>query len=78
MLRTRRIRLLRSGSDRSVRLPATNDAAMADVVLSDRPGANDWADFFRELRSIDVPDDFLVDRPMNHIAEDKDIFRVDQ
>jgi len=86
MPQTRLVRLFKNGASQAVRLPAdfrfsgdtvyaTKNETTGDVVLSTRPGASYWADFFRELRSIDVPDDFLVDRPMNRPLRKKDIFR---
>ena len=86
MPQTRLVRLFKNGASQAVRLPAefrfsgdtvyaTRNEATGDVVLSTRPGASYWADFFRELRSIDVPDDFLLDRPMNRPLREKEIFR---
>ena len=85
MPQTKLVRLFKNGASQAVRLPAefrfsgnsvyaTKDETTGDVVLSERPGASFWADFFRELRSIDVPDDFLVDRPMNRIPTARAIF----
>lgn len=85
MPQTKLVRLFKNGASQAVRLPAefrfsgktvyaTKDDATGDVLLSERPGVSFWADFFRELRSIDVPDDFLVDRPMNRIPEERNIF----
>lgn len=89
MPQTKLVRLFKNGASQAVRLPAefrftgktvyaTKNESTGDVVLSTRPGASYWADFFRELRGIDVPDDFLIDRPMNRIPEDKDIFGEDE
>lgn len=89
MPQTKLVRLFKNGASQAVRLPAefrfegttvyaTKDETTGDVVLSSRPGASYWADFFRELRSIDVPDDFMVDRPMNRIPEEKNIFGDDE
>lgn len=55
-------------SKRAVSVPAS----------SQRPGAQLWDDFFARLRSIDVPEDFMVERPMNRIPEEKNIFGEDQ
>jgi antitoxin VapB len=82
---TKLVRLFKNGASQAVRLPAefrfpgktvyaSRNEATGDVVLSTRPGASNWADFFRELRRIDVPNDFLVDRPMNRIPEEKNLF----
>ncbi|HLJ77499.1 MAG TPA: hypothetical protein VKT75_08800 [Acidobacteriaceae bacterium] len=85
MPQTKVVRLFKNGASQAVRLPAefrfsgntvyaTKDETTGDVLLSQRPGASYWADFFRELRSIDVPSDFLVNRPMNRIPEERNIF----
>lgn len=89
MPQTKLVRLFKNGASQAVRLPAefrfegnavyaTKDETTGDVVLSTRPGASYWADFFRELRSIDVPGDFMADRPMNRIPEEKNIFGDDE
>lgn len=76
MTETRIAKLFKNGSSQAVRLPAefrfegdevyvTRDEVTGDVVLSDRPGAKTWRDFFDLMRTIDVPDDFMADRPMN-------------
>lgn len=76
MIETRIAKLFKNGASQAVRLPAefrfdgdqvyvSRDAATGDVVLSTRPGAKAWSGFFELLRSIEVPDDFLDDRPMN-------------
>ena len=45
-----------------------------DVVLSDRPGANVWGDFFEMMRLVDVPAEFMADRPMNLPPSDRGLF----
>jgi len=76
MLETRIAKLFKNGASQAVRLPAefrfdgdevyvTRDDATGDVVLSKRPGAKVWAEFFELLRSINVPNDYLDERPMN-------------
>ena len=78
MPRTKIVRLFKHGASQAVRLPvefrfpgktvyATRDEATGDVRLSTRPGARHWQEFFRRLRSIDVPEDFMATRPMNRI-----------
>jgi len=85
MSTTRTAKLFKNGSSQAVRLPAefrfegdqvyaTRDDITGDVVLSDRPGAKVWSDFFELARSIDVPDDFMRDRPLNTIPRERDIF----
>jgi antitoxin VapB len=64
-------KLFRNGRSQAVRLPSDfrfpgsevyvrRDPATGDVVLSRRPES--WQDFFELMKTIDVPEDFLVDR----------------
>jgi antitoxin VapB len=75
---TRIVKLYWNGASQVVHLPAefrlegtevyaTRDERTGDIVLSTRPGARTWADFFALMRSIDVPADFMADRPMNPV-----------
>ena len=85
MPNTRVVRLFKNGASQAVRLPAefrfsgktlyaTRDESTGDVLLSTRPGARRWEEFFARLRSIDVPKDFMVTRPMNRIPKEKSLF----
>jgi antitoxin VapB len=76
MIETRIAKLFKNGASQAVRLPAefrfegkevyaTRDNQSGDVVLSSRPGAKAWTDFFALIHSIDIPDDFMSERPMN-------------
>jgi len=76
MHETRIAKLFKNGADQTVRLPAefrfdgdevyiSRDDTTGDVVLSSRPGAKIWREFFDFVRSIDVPADFMAERPMN-------------
>ena len=76
MPQTRTAKLFRNGASQAVRLPAefrfegnevyaTRDEETGDVILSKRPGAQSWGEFFALMRTIDVPDDFMAERPMN-------------
>ena len=73
---TKVAKLFKNGASQAVRLPAefrfhgaevyaTQDEATGDVLLSKRPGAKTWQDFFEFVRSVDVPPDFMAERPMN-------------
>lgn len=75
-METRTAKLFKNGNSQAVRLPAefrfcgeevyvTRDDATGDVILSNRPGARTWRDFFDLVHSVDIPDDFMLDRPMN-------------
>ena len=85
MLETRTAKLFKNGSSQAVRLPVefrfdgdkvyiTRDEATGDVVLSSRPGTKTWADFFDLTHSIDVPIDFMTDRPMNVLPQACGVF----
>ena len=67
----RTAKLFRNGRSQAVRLPSEfrfegsevfirRDPASGDVILSRRPES--WAEFFELMKTIDVPEDFLVDR----------------
>jgi len=85
MPRTKIAQLFKNGASQAVRLPAefrfpgksvyaTHNEATGDVVLSTRPGAKHWEEFFARLRSVEVPRDFMAERPMNRLPEEKNIF----
>lgn len=76
MIETRTAKLFKNGASQAVRLPAgfrfegdevfvSRDDTTGDVVISTRPGARAWGQFFELLRAIDVPDSFMAERPMN-------------
>jgi antitoxin VapB len=82
-------KLFRNGASQAVRLPAeyrfqgsevfiSRDEETGDVVLSTRPGAKAWGEFFRLLRSADDAPAFMSDRPMNQLPAEKDIFAADK
>jgi len=85
MSETRIAKLFKNGSSQAVRLPAefrfdgdevyaTRDEVTGDVVLSDRPGTKVWSDFFEMMHAIDVPEEFMADRPMNRPPLERDLF----
>ncbi len=85
MAETRTAKLFKNGASQAVRLPAefrfegeevyvTRDDQTGDVVLSSRPGARTWNALFDLLDSIDVPADFMTDRPMNLPPLERDLF----
>ncbi len=87
MTKTRAAKLFRNGASQAVRLPAefrfegkevyaTRDDKTGDVVLSSRPGAREWTDFFTLIHSIDVPDDFMSERPMNIPPGEQTLFKT--
>ncbi|PRC90767.1 antitoxin [Solimicrobium silvestre] len=85
MIETRIAKLFKNGSSQAVRLPLefrfegsevyiTRDDATGDVVLSTRPGAKTWSEFFELLHAINVPVDFMADRPLNVLPQTGGIF----
>lgn len=85
MIVTRIAKLFKNGASQAVRLPVefrfegeevyvTRDDATGDVVLSTRPGAKTWGDFFELLHSVEVPADFLVERPLNVAPRERGLF----
>lgn len=82
---TRTGKLFKNGASQAVRLPAdfrfegeevfiTRDERTGDVLLSKHPGAKVWDEFFEFMRSIDVPDDFMRERPMNRAPHERNLF----
>ena len=74
MIETRIAKLFKNGASQAVRLPAefrfagdevyvSRDDATGDVVLSSRPGAKTWGEFFELLHAVAVPEDFM---PADH------------
>lgn len=81
-------KLFKNGASQAVRLPAEfrfegdqvyifRDERTGDVVLSDRPGARKWAEFFEFMGTVAVPDDFMDGRPMNVPPLDRPLFEPD-
>ena len=52
----------------------TRDDATGDVVLSNRPGAKTWDEFFELLHAVDAPADFMAERPLNVLPQERGIF----
>ncbi len=82
MSQVRVAKLFKNGASQAVRLPAefrfdgdevyiSRDEKTQDVILSKRPGAKVWGDFFEFMRTVDVPKDFMAKRPMNRIPKDR-------
>ena len=85
MIETHVAKLFKNGASQAVRLPAefrfdgkevyvTRDNLTGDVVLSSRPGSKTWGDFFELLNEIDVPANFMVERPLNVLPQNQGIF----
>ncbi len=77
-------KLFKNGASQAVRLPAefrfdadevyiSRDEKTQDVILSTKPGARVWREFFEFVRSIDdIPEDWMKDRPMNTMPVERD------
>ncbi|MBA2239581.1 MAG: AbrB/MazE/SpoVT family DNA-binding domain-containing protein [Lysobacter sp.] len=85
MSTTRKAKLFKNGASQAVRLPmefrfegeevfVTRDDATGDVILSTRPGDKAWGAFFELLQSVDAPDDFMAERPMNVVPPGRGLF----
>jgi len=85
MKKTQTAKLFKNGSSQAVRLPMefrfsgdevyiSRDETTGDVVLSSRPVAGAWQDFFDLVHSINNSDDFMPDRPMNSPSREDGIF----
>jgi len=48
------------------------DEDTGDMSLPKQPGARLWREFFALMRTIDIPDDFMVERPMNAPSSERD------
>ena len=85
MIETRIAKLFKNGASQAVRLPAefrfegnevyiSRDDATGDVVLSNHPGAKTWNAFFELLHAIDMPADFMVERPLSVLPQEPGLF----
>lgn len=85
MIESRMAKLFKNGASQAVRLPmefrfegaevfVTRDDATGDVVLSTRPGAKAWREFFELLHAVEGSDDFMVERPLNGVPTKRGLF----
>lgn len=85
MTDTRIVHLVQNGASQAVRLPpefrfegdrvfATRDPKTGDVLLSARPAPATWDAFFELMETIDVPTDFMSERPGNRLPVDREMF----
>ena len=88
MTQTKVAKLFRNGASQAVRLPSefrfegtevyvSRDRETDDVILSTRPGAQVWNDFFHSHPD-EAGTEFLPERPMNRLPVEKDIFTTKQ
>jgi antitoxin VapB len=72
-------KLFKNGASQAVRLPAefrfkgdrvyiTRDEKTNNVILSEKAGAGVWEEFFEFMKTVEIPDDWMKDRPMNRIS----------
>ena len=78
-------KLFKNGASQAVRLPmefrfdgenvyVSRDEDTGDVVLSRRPGAKTWRDFFDLMAAVDVPSGYMSKRPMNLVPTERKLF----
>jgi antitoxin VapB len=76
-------KLFKNGASQAVRLPAefrfegdevyiSRDEKTQNVILSKQPAETNWDEFFAMMRSVEIPDGWMEDRPMNTIWPDRD------
>jgi antitoxin VapB len=91
MAETRRAKLIEDGPNQCVLLPADfrfegdevlihRDEKTQDVILSSQHGARAWEEFFAFRDTVDIPEDWMADRPLNCISleEEEPLFREDE
>jgi len=75
-------KLFMNGRSQAVRLPVNykfdcdevyirKDPKTGDVIISKKPGS--WDDFFKMMKTIDIPEDFMAERD-NNISQERDLF----
>lgn len=89
MPKTHVAKLFKNGASQAVRLPAefrfdgdqvyiSRDEKTQNVILSKRPSAGVWDEFFEFMKTVDIPKDWMKDRPMNRIpTRDRTRFNED-
>ena len=81
---TRKAKFFKNGASQAVRLPADfrfdgdevyirRDEKTGEVVLSSRPAPHAWGEFFELMETIDVPPEFMAERPMNQPPHDRHV-----
>lgn len=85
MASARTAKLFKNGASQAVRLPAEfrfsgeevnirRNPKTGEVILSPVEPQAGWGAFFELARSIQVPENFMSDRPLNTPAEERSIF----
>ncbi|SNT26689.1 antitoxin VapB [Granulicella rosea] len=82
-------KIFKNGASQAVRLPSefrfdadevyiSRDEKTQDVILSMRPGAHLWNEFFAFVRGVETPDGWMDERPMNTVSKERNpLFRED-
>ena len=76
-------RIFTNGNSQAVRLPKQfriaasevfirKDASTGDIVLSTRPAEGEWAAFFALRDKMQLPGDFMNERPLNAVEAARD------
>ena len=58
----------------SIRRDTATGALIVSTANHPDPQLGDWKAFFDFAKTVDVPEDYMADRPMNRIPEDRGIF----
>jgi antitoxin VapB len=89
MPKTQVAKLFKNGASQAVRLPAefrfkgdhvyiTRDEKTNNVILSEKPGSGVWDEFFEFMKTVNIPEDWMKERPMNRIpTRDRTLFSED-
>lgn len=79
-------KLFVNGGSQAVRLPVEfrfdeseevyirRDQVTGEVILSPKPASYAWAEFFALRDQVEVPPDFMAERPLNEIQTPRDPF----
>jgi antitoxin VapB len=80
-------RIFNNGGSQAVRLPAEfrfegdevfvrRDERSGDVILSKKAGWGTWTEYLqlRDVSRLEIPDEFMADRPLNTSLNPKDLF----
>ena len=89
MAKTHVAKLFKNGASQAVRLPAefrfkgphvyiSRDEKTNNIILSEKPGSQVWDEFFEFMKTVEIPEDWMKERPMNRIpTKDRTLFRED-
>ncbi len=83
MAEIQKAELFIDGASQAVRLPTefrfegdevyiSRDEKTQNVILSPQPGPQTWEEFFAFRDTVDIPKDWMADRPLNRISLDEE------